>query len=130
LTVQKAGQPCEGVGVLWQVAAVPGGDRSLSISALLEPRAAGALGHTVWLMPPSYVKPYLNLLSTVCPTSYGTLLSFLIPAADFGASNTFRVIVQNDPCDCSNPTGLLVSADVSAVPLPGRTSTLPPASAR
>jgi hypothetical protein len=60
-----------------------------------------------------------NLLSTVGSTDFGTLLSFLIPAADFEDSNTFQVKVQNVPCDgCSNPTGLLVSADVPAVPLP------------
>ena len=32
----------EGVGVLWRLVAVPGRDRSLPISTLLEPRAAGA----------------------------------------------------------------------------------------
>jgi PEP-CTERM motif len=57
-------------------------------------------------------------LSTVGPTGYGSLASFLIPAATFLGSNTFLVKVQNDPCDCNNPTGLLVSADVAATPLP------------
>jgi hypothetical protein len=47
--------------------------------------------------------------------SDGLLTVFVIPAALFGASNTFLVKVQNDACGgCS----LLVSADVSPVPLP------------
>jgi hypothetical protein len=60
-------------------------------------------------------------LSTVGPAGFGSLVLFVIPAAAFGASNEFEVLVQNDPCGgCLNPTGLLVStdADVSPVPLP------------
>jgi hypothetical protein len=50
-------------------------------------------------------------------TGYGSLVSFVIPAASFLPSNTFLVKVQNIPCDgCNNPTGLLVSA--TATPLP------------
>ena len=59
-----------------------------------------------------------NLLSSTGSTGYGSLVSFLIPAALFQGSNVFEVVVQNDPFDGPNPTGLLVSADVSAVPLP------------
>ena len=50
----------EGVGVLWRPVAVPGRDRSLSVGTSLEPRAASVIGHTVRLMPPSYVKAYLK----------------------------------------------------------------------
>jgi len=59
-----------------------------------------------------------NLLSSTGSAGYGSLVSFLIPAALFQGSNVFEVVVQNDPFDGPNPTGLLVSADVSAVPLP------------
>ena len=59
-----------------------------------------------------------NPLSSTGSTGYGSLVSFLIPAALFQGSNVFEVVVQNDPFDGPNPTGLLVSADVSAVPLP------------
>jgi hypothetical protein len=65
---------------------------------------------------------YLNnvLWSFVGDTGYGSLVSFLIPAFQFQAGiNTFLVKVQNSDCGgCNNPTGLLVSATVSAVPLP------------
>jgi hypothetical protein len=64
---------------------------------------------------------FLNggLLSTVGSTGYSSLTSFVIPAAAFlVGNNTFLVEVLNDSCDCSNPTGLLVSAEVSPVPLP------------
>jgi hypothetical protein len=61
-------------------------------------------------------------LSTVGSTGYNTLVSFLIPAANFvGGNNTFAVTVQNEACPtCNdkNPTGLLVSAAVGSTPLP------------
>ena len=59
-----------------------------------------------------------NPVSSTGSTGYGSLVSFLIPAALFQGSNVFEVVVQNDPFDGPNPTGLLVSADVSGVPLP------------
>jgi hypothetical protein len=70
---------------------------------------------------------YLNnvLLSSVGSTGYNSLTSFVISAAAFlPGNNVFEVKVQNDPCNCNNPTGLLVSAIVgptgspSATPLP------------
>ena len=42
VVMRKARRSLEGVGVLWRLVAVPGRDRSLPISTLLEPRAAGA----------------------------------------------------------------------------------------
>jgi transposase len=49
----------KGVGVLWRFVAVPGRARSLPISHYWS-RELQALGHTVKLMPPSYVKAYLK----------------------------------------------------------------------
>jgi PEP-CTERM motif len=59
-----------------------------------------------------------NLLSTVGSTGYGALVSFTIAAATFSGSNTFLVKVQNEACNCNNPTGLLVSASPSSAPAP------------
>jgi hypothetical protein len=60
------------------------------------------------------------LKNTIASDAFLSLVTFTIPAVAFGASNQFEVKVQNDPCNCANPTGLLVSsdADVSPVPLP------------
>jgi hypothetical protein len=60
-----------------------------------------------------------TLLSTTGSTGYSSLVSFLIPAGSFQATNFFDVFVQNDACGgCLNPTGLLVSASVGTTPLP------------
>ena len=66
-----------------------------------------------------------NQVSIIGDTGYGALTSFTINS--FLASNVFLVKVQNVPCDCDNPTGLLVSATLNTSAPPPPTTPLPAA---
>ena len=65
-----------------------------------------------------------NPVSSTGSTGYGSLVSFLIPAALFQGSNVFEVVVQNDPFDCHQPDRLACERRCLRCPVAGRASTL------
>jgi len=100
---------------------VPGWDRSLSISASLS-RELQALGHTVRLMPPSYVKAYLkrskndaNDAAAICEAVEH---EFVMSAGlkSNGAEPVRRALVPN-PLPCTHPLSFSAKASAICPPL-------------